>query len=228
MGGCEAIGRDATVPWMGAVLRLRISLADRAGALAQVATVIGLHGGNIVSIDVHRSGVDGAIDDLVVEFTDDPELGDLSHDLSTDAAATLLSHRRTVAVDPVAAPLRTLLRYLEGSADSTAVTEGIAELCPGTVAEVVGRDLAAQNEVGRLAVDARTPQMRRTGAVPGGLEDRVTGEVWLLAVPDTGYASGDRVVFVAHPDATEFTRTEVERIVALVEVHHQLGNLTPP
>jgi len=47
---------------------LRLVLPDRPGSLGVVASAIGQAGGDIVSLDVVERGVDGAVDDLIVEL----------------------------------------------------------------------------------------------------------------------------------------------------------------
>src|SRR5690349_16682932 len=88
------------------LVRLRVALPDKPGALGRLASVIADLGGNITAVDVHRSGVLSAIDDLTVEFPEEPDMGRVSDVLSRNGAATLLSHQVTQPVDPVVAVLR--------------------------------------------------------------------------------------------------------------------------
>jgi hypothetical protein len=74
---------------------MRIAVADRAGAFGQAATIIGMHSGNVMSIDVHRNDGDRAIDDRVVEFPEDVDLAELGFDLANHARAEVLSHDST-------------------------------------------------------------------------------------------------------------------------------------
>src|SRR5947209_18602944 len=94
---------------MGNLMRLRVSLADRPGALARVATVIAGHGGNITSVDAQQVDAESAIDDLVVDFSEEPDLADLRKDLATNGGATVLSHQQTQVTDPIVASLRRLV-----------------------------------------------------------------------------------------------------------------------
>ncbi|HWE55008.1 MAG TPA: ACT domain-containing protein [Acidimicrobiales bacterium] len=114
---------------MSSVVRIRVSLADRAGALGQAATVIGLHGGNILSIDVH--GTDGslAIDDLVVDFALEPAMEDLVADLAMAAATIVLHSEPSAPVDPLTAVL-TALRFVPGHRPH--LTEVLDVICPFT------------------------------------------------------------------------------------------------
>ena len=76
------------------LLRARVSLLDRPGALLSVARVIADLGGNIVDIEILASGDGKVIDDLVVELPDtDP--APLVAKLGT-TGAEVLNLRRTV------------------------------------------------------------------------------------------------------------------------------------
>ena len=80
---------------------MRIAVADRAGAFGQAATIIGMHSGNVLSIDVHRNDGERAIDDLVVEFPEDVDLAEPGFDLANHARAEVLSHESTEYHDPI-------------------------------------------------------------------------------------------------------------------------------
>ena len=86
---------------MGTLVRLRISLSDRPGALAGVAAIIAEHGGNITAIDVQQSGAADVVDDMVVDLPDGADLGQLRLALRASGAGTLLSHQNAHAVDAV-------------------------------------------------------------------------------------------------------------------------------
>jgi hypothetical protein len=102
---------------------MRISLADRAGALAQAATVIGMHGGNILSIDVHAIGGPSAVDDLVVDFASEPSWDDLRADLFANASTSLIGHVEAQSTDPVVTSLELAASLLAGD------LERLAEAC---------------------------------------------------------------------------------------------------
>jgi uncharacterized UPF0146 family protein len=56
---------------------LRLWLADRPGALGQVATAIGAAGGDVVGIDILERGAGRAIDELVVDLPDEQSVDEL-------------------------------------------------------------------------------------------------------------------------------------------------------
>lgn len=212
---------------MGDLIRLRISLADRAGALAQAATIIGIYGGNIVSIDVHRTGGDAAVDDLVVDFAGDPHLAELRDDLAMNAATTLMSHQSTDAADPVVASMDRVAAILEGGfgTSADALAEGVADLCSSSVAWVSSRDEAIRYDAGQAAIEGNCAVARRTTTLPEHLAGRLPGEVCLLAVPDPDARTGGRVVFVARPVTMDFTTSEITRIEALTALYNQIERL---
>jgi predicted amino acid-binding ACT domain protein len=216
-----------TRPEMGTLVRLRISLADRPGSLARVASIISEHGGNITAVDVHRAGVISAVDDLVVEFPDGKDIMALRHDLTANGAATLLSHQQAHVADGIVTTLRRAAALIAHRADDPdeALSRSVAELCSSPVAWVSTTEEASRWEAGRFALERSGAIALRTTRLPEGMADLLPGEVWLLAVPDPEMLSGGRVVFVARPLATEFTSTEIARIEAVMALHEQIERL---
>jgi predicted amino acid-binding ACT domain protein len=215
---------------VGVLVRLRIALADHPGVLAQVATVIAEHGGNITSVDVQRSDREAAVDDVVVEFSGDPDLADLRRDLADRASATVMSHQETQAADPVVGSLRRVVDLVDsGLGDpATALAEGVAELCASPVVWVSTTEEAGRYEPGRIALEHNTAIALHTTELPGHLAERLPGEVCLLAVPDPERMIGGRVVFVARPITNDFTATEIARIEALTALHSRIERLVAP
>jgi hypothetical protein len=202
-------------------------MADRAGALAQAATIVGLHGGNIMSIDVHRTGGEFAVDDLVVEFSGELDVEDLRVDLATHAATTLVSHEASHTTDPVVASMRRVVKLAEAGTDQSAqaLADAVADLCSSPVAWVSSLDEAVQYDAGRLALERLGSVVQRTTDLPGHLAERLPGEVQLLAVPDAERQAGGRVVFVARPVDCDFTATEIARIEALADLQDRIERL---
>lgn len=217
---------------MGHVIRLRISLTDRAGALAQAATVIGLHGGNIMSIDVHHTGEQSAVDDAVVDFASEPDIEDLRNDLAMNAATTLISHQASSATDPVVASMHRVVKLLDaGFDDSAALAGAVADLCAAPVAWVSTTEEAGRYDAGRLALEANAPAALPATDLPEHLTGGRGEEMYLLAVPDLDHARGSRVVFVARPVTSDFTATEITRIETLTALYNRLAQLvegSPP
>ena len=115
-------------------------LADRAGALAQVATVMGMHGGNILAIDVHRGDGTTAVDDLVVDFLGGPDWSDLQADLAAIASAELLERAPAHPADPVVNALVTAATMVAG--DPETLAKAAAVLCAADQAYVSSADVA--------------------------------------------------------------------------------------
>ena len=204
----------ATVREVGKLIRLRISLPDRPGALGEVATIIAGHGGNITSVDVQFVDAESAVDDLVVEFSMDPDLLQLRDDLASHGAATVMSHQEAYAADPIVATLRRMVEVVDaGRADpAAALADGVAELCSSPVVWVSPAEEAARYEAGRFAIEHKAAVAIRTTELPEHLAERLHGEVCLLAVFDPEGVGEGRVVFVARSVANPFTATEIARI----------------
>lgn len=211
-------------------IRLRISLADRPGALAQVATLIARHGGNIISVDVQRVDADHAVDDVVVDFDGEPDLVALRNDLAVEAAATVMSHQQAFPADPVVGSLRRVVQLVDAGPGEPgkALAEGVAELCSSPVVWVSDALEASQYHAGRLALEHHGAVAVQTTELPEPLAERLHGDVWLLAVPDPERLSGERVVFVARPVANPFTATEIARIEALIALYSRIERLITP
>jgi hypothetical protein len=211
-------------------IRLRISLADRPGALAQVAAVIAHHGGNIISVDVQHVDADNAVDDVVVDFEGEPDLVALRNALAVEGAATVMSHQQAHGADPVVGSLRRVVQLVDaGPGDpDKALAEGVAELCSSPVVWVSDAVEASEYHAGRLALEHHGAVALQTTELPEHLAERLHGDVCLLAVPDPERMSGERVVFVARPVANPFTATEIARIEALTALHSRIERLIGP
>jgi hypothetical protein len=168
---------------------MRISLADRAGALAQAATVIGMHGGNILSIDVHSMGGASAVDDLVVDFASEPSWDDLRADLFAIASATLIGHLDAHSTDPVVTSLELAASLLTD--DLQRLVEACRLLCFASHAWTAG----AGDE---------TPQARAAESPA----------VLVAPVGNSG-----NYVHLRRPAEFEFTPTEMARVEALIGVY---------
>ena len=212
---------------MGILVRLRIALADRPGSLANVASLIAEHGGNIISVDVHRAGVVSAVDDVVVELNDEGDLVGLRHALTASGAATLLSHQAAHAADPIVDALRRAAEMVGSRAGDpeSELVASVSALCSSPVAWIASGADAKALEAGRFAIERNGAIALRTSELPEDMAERLPGEVWLLAVPDPELMNGGRVVFVARSLSNEFTATEIARIEAVMALHDQVERL---
>ena len=213
---------------MATVVRLRIALADRPGALARVAAVVAQRGGNLLTVDVHHSGFVSAVDDMIVEFSDQCDLTALRNELTASGGETVICEPAAAEpVDIVVDAFRRATRLLSSrpAEPDDVLAANVAELCDSPVAWVSTAEEAVRWEAGRFALERNGAIALRTAGLPEGLASRLPGEVWLLALPDPDQLRGGRVVFVARPVAVEFTRTEVARIEALLTLHEQVDRL---
>jgi predicted amino acid-binding ACT domain protein len=222
-----AVSVESISEGVSTLLRLRISIPDRPGALARVATIIASHGGNITSIDVQQATAALAVDELLVEFSDEPDAASLREELAKDGETVLVSQQLTERVDPIVASLRHVSELLEsGFGDpEAALVRGVAQLCSSPVAWVSSAEEAARYGAGRFAMERQGVAVMAATELPAHLAERLPGEVCLLAVPDVEQAEGHRVIFVARPPGNEFTTTEVARIEALVGLHAALAKM---
>ena len=203
------------------MLRLRISIPDRPGAVARVATIIASHGGNITSVDVQQADAGFAVDELLVEFSDAPNAAGLREELAEDGQTVLISQQLTESIDPIVVSLRSVAELLESESDDAeaALARGVAQLCSSPVAWISSAEEAARYDAGRFALERQGVVVMATTELPVRLAERLPGEVCLLAVPDVEQGEQQRVIFVARPVGNDFTTTEVARIEALVSLH---------
>jgi hypothetical protein len=206
---------------VGNVIRLRIQLADRAGALGQAATVIGVHGGNIVFIDIHRTEGEVAVDDLVVEFAEPPDFDELAHDLTTNATTSLLWHEPAEGEDPLIQGLL-LLAAASDRDGGTSLAEAIAAISHSQAAWVTDEREAGRFEAGKMAIDNGHPVVKPASTVPAQLGITVSGDAWLAAVPEPAGREGRKIVFVVRSGEVPFTATEIGRIQALMSAHAKI------
>lgn len=209
------------------LLRLRISMPDQPGALARVATIIASRGGNITSIDVQQANTEFAVDELLVDFSREPDVTGLREALAAEGDAILLSHQQTERIDPIVASLRHVVGLLESRSEDAegALARGVAELCSSPVAWVSSADEASRYDAGRFAMERHGVVIMTTTELPADLAERLPGEVCLMAVPDLDRADQPRVIFVARPVGNDFTTTEIARIEALTGVHAALARV---
>lgn len=202
-------------------------MPDQPGALARVATIIASHGGNITSIDAQQADSEFAVDELLVDFSDEPDMTRLREDLASYGDTLLVSHQVTDRVDPIVASLRHVAELLEsGSNDLDAtLARSVADLCSSPVAWVSTADEAVRYDAGRFALERQGVAIMTTNDLPAHLAEPLPGEVCLLALPDLELADHPRVVFVARPVGNDFTTTEVGRLEALVSLHGAVAKI---
>ena len=213
---------------MSHLVRLRVTLADRPGSLATVATIIATHGGNITGVDVLSEGGDTVVDEITVAFTDLPDLAALRATLAEGGGATLQSHREASQTDLLTQVLRRLGDLVERRPrpGGDELARGVAELCSSPAVWIARGEEALRHETGRFALERNGAVTVRTFDLPGDMATTVPGEAWLLAVPDPHLSPEGRVVFVARPLELAFTATEIMRIEALMAFHDALDALS--
>ena len=213
---------------MSVLVRLRLELADSPGSLAQVAAIIGEHGGNITAIDVQEGSPASAIDEVTVKFQEESDLQILRGHLSESGAATVVSHQTANRADLVVRTLQRLTDVLAASAEERdeGLRRGVAELCSSPVVWISTPADATVYGAGKLAIERESePVLVRSDEPLPAVAGTITGTAWLLAVANGVSGSRQRVVFVARPDSQEFTTTEISRVEALVALHRRIDEL---
>ena len=213
---------------MSQLLRLRIELPDRPGALAHVASVLGRRGGNVASVDIHELEGESAVDEIVVEVNDDWEPAALADDLAAAGASLLSAEPERELRDPIVSALGWSSALLAARAHECDLELGraVMELTSAAAAWVCPVSEAVAYGAGRLALERGAPVVQRTDdPIPGA--NGLPSSVWLLAVPD-GYLGAELVAFAARPLAVRFTSSEIARVEALLMLRRQLAGLRFP
>ena len=214
---------------MSLVVRLRIDLADRPGSLADVAAVIGAHGGNITSIDMLSAERGRVVDEITVEVPDQLDLTVLRIQIAGTADARVLSHQRAGVVDPIVRVLRRAAEAVDRVTEdpAEALRRAVADLCATPAAWILEAQDASAYEAGSEALaHPGHAIIGHTAAKLPPLGETVTGEASIVAVAVAG-VYGPAVVLVARSLGQGFTPTEADRIEALVALHARLVGLVP-
>lgn len=196
------------------LLRLRISLPDRPGALGRVTRTLGAIGADILQMTVLEREVGRALDEFTVSWT-----GSLPHDRMAEGLETIQGVRVeaiwTTSEPPGAFPDLDVLGHVAGNPDRAVIT--LADAAPGSFsadwAMLVRAD--ATREIVHATWQAPAP-LDRPAFVPLRPRAFTTGDgVHMAAAPlgDSGL-----VLLVARSVGPEFHRVEVLRLTLLTEV----------
>ncbi|HVU72915.1 MAG TPA: ACT domain-containing protein [Mycobacteriales bacterium] len=199
------------------LLRARVTLPDRPGALLAVAKALADAGGNIVDIEVLAAGEGRAIDDVVVDLPGAGE--DRLREVLAGAGAGVLSARKTVRVTGQRADLDLLQRVAAEPASALATTVSMGAM-------VFGADWA----VSTSATDTKRVQHRSVGspsALPDGLP-APTGALPRRALLDgrwevVGIGWSDHHVFLGRDGGPTFLQVELLQLRRVVELARSLA-----
>ena len=102
----------------------------------------------------------------------------------------------------------------------------MAELCSTPVVWLASSDGAAAYTAGKLALErVGEPVLVRSDEPLPPVAGTIAGTSWVLAVAKGEPGARQRIVFVARPEAQEFTTTEISRVEALVALHRCMDDL---
>jgi ACT domain len=206
--------------------RIRVELPNRPGALANVASIIANHGGNVVSVDIHEVEGQQAVDEIIVMLPPDWTPAALASDLSHHDAGTLLSSTSAaLAPDSIVRALRWATSLVRSGAmdGGLELARALAELCTSSVAWIATIDEAMQHEVGRLAMERGAPFVQLS-TPPTAMSAGLPESSWILAVPDDAIQP-TRVAFVGRASSFRFTNSEIVRVEALLHLVREMASV---
>jgi hypothetical protein len=198
------------------LLRARVSLLDRPGALLSVARVIADLGGNIVDIEILASGDGKVIDDLVLELPDGDTEAFIKRLRTT--GAEVLNLRRTVRLSGQRPDLDLLHRV------AGAPTEALASLV-SMAPPVWSADWAAIVEPAAMATAVRNSPGAPNPLPPGlpepigalprrGVVEGPTG----VKIEVVGVPVGDKLLYLGRTDGPAFLQVELVQLRRVVEL----------
>jgi hypothetical protein len=203
--------------------RLRVELPDRPGALADVATAIAAHRGNVVAIDIHELDGDKAVDEIVIDGPEDWD-GEALAGALPGLGAELLSWGEDIdATDAMVRALRFAgsLVASEPTQSSLELGRAVLEVTRANAAWVATPGEARHYEAGRRALGHQGAIVIRSNDLPSAVEDPAP-TAWVMAVPDAA-DTPTMVAFAVRPLSLRFTRSEVARVEALLALSSALS-----
>ncbi len=208
---------------MRSLVRLRIELDNRPGALAGVAAAIAGRDGNITAIDVLEADGGRVVDEITVDVPDDLDLALLRSEIAGVRDSRVLSHQRAEPIDPIVRVLHRLTAALERLPEGPAeeLCRGLSGLCTTPNVIVLDAVAAAEVDVARHALGEPGRAVLTHAVDPQLFGEAMTGDATVAAVA-TAIGGAPVVALVARPTARGFTPTECHRIEALVMVYERL------
>ena len=197
------------------VLRVRVELADRPGALAGLATALAGLGVDVASVDVLEVDGDTVVDELVLRLpsrVSGQEVWDVLR--IAGAAQVLTSTAEGPVVDPAVAAVELARAVLAAPDDAGAPGAALARAAYAEVGAWVDAGVAARYPLAERALTAGVPASGPAGpdAAPLALP---TGRVLWVApqLPDP-----QRLAVVGRTSSARFSATEAARLSAFASL----------
>jgi ACT domain len=208
---------------LSVLLRVRVSVVDRPGALLAVAKVVADIGGNIVDIEILATGDHRVVDDLVIDLPGD-DIPAMTAAL-VKAGAEVLNIRRTVRLAGQRPDLDLLQRV---AGDPAGMLATLVSLLP----PIYSADWAAAVAVTALdTIVQSSPGAPRTlpvglpvplGPLPRrGVVDAGAGGEWEAV----GVPCGEFFVYLGRADGPTFLQVELLQLRRIVELSVSLAQV---
>lgn len=216
-----------------AVLRIRVWLPDRPGALGAVASRLGALRGDVVRVDVIERGVGQAVDEFVVELPGTVGAELLQRELGAvdDVRVEAIEEIERVDADRVV-DVAVIARILVAAAGTDGVTERLVEGLMGVVRLDWAAVLTSDNSH-LLAASGATPGQSWIAAFVAGHGDIAGGSRPLRQpaaqlVDGIGVIRSDTFVVLASRELFALRPAELALIAELVGLADQLVSSAQP
>lgn len=194
------------------LLRLRVSLSDRPGALGQVARALGVLGADILQVTVLERESGRAVDDFTVSWPGQTTAESVRERMSAVPGVRVEGVWPTREV-PGSAPDYDLLLHVaaEPGRGFATLVDALPGLCGAEWAVAMAGDERVHASMGA------PERVKLPGPAPLRPTAYAEGDVRLMVVP-----AGELQVVVGRTEGPLFHRAEVDRAGRIIEVVHRL------
>ena len=205
------------------MLRVRVELVDRPGALAGVTSVLAELGVDVASVDVLEVDGNTVVDELLLRLP----AGLAGHDVelalhASGALRVLCTDVAGSTGDAVARAMELVTSVLAAPGDADAPGRGLAKVAYADVGALIDVGEAVRFPLAQRALESAVPTSGRAGpdasplASPGG---------WVLWVTPS-VSAPQQIAVVARRIDVRFSATEAARLRAFATLLEELSRVT--
>jgi hypothetical protein len=208
---------------MSNVVRMRVELPGRAGALAGVTAVLADMGVDVASLDVLEVDGTTAVDDLLLRLPDGVLVRDVQMGVRSAGAVDVVpAGMDGPSGDATVRALGLMTSILASPDDADAPGRGLARVAYADVGMFLDRGEAVRFPLGRRALETAVPTSGRAGPDASPLASRGGWVLWATPNVDDPL----HIAVVARGLDVRFSATEAARLRAFATGLEQLSRVT--